>query len=313
MLSRTADSLYWMNRYMERADELIRTLRIGFIASFDVNKEEPYSWESVLSIFSNKDDETCKALAFKANDVLRLLMHNMDDLNSLKMMITRARENARGAQDHLTKEVWESVNQMYHNVNNLPLDQIINDGDQITMLTKLADDCLVYYGVTDITMPRSQGWNFMNLGRYTERCFQTLDIVDAKFKEMDYDLNDEQHIVHWRNMLLCLSGYELYLKTYRSGSHTENIIDMTFFNIQFPRSVLYSVHRIRHYLQIVLKENEHSNNPHILRVMGKLHATIAYSDLQFIQKEGLPTFITTLKEQLWEVSQLIGQSFFSYH
>ncbi len=313
MLSRTADSLYWMNRYMERADGLLRTVRMGFIASYDINKEEPFSWESILTIFSNESEESCKALEYRANDVLHLLLENMNDYNSLKMMITRARENARGAQDHLTKEVWEAVNQMYHNVNNLDLWNTINNGDQITMLTKLSDNCLAYYGVTDITMPRSQGWNFMNLGRYTERCFQTLDIVGEKFKEMDYDLNDEQHIVHWRNMLLCLSGYELYLKAYRSGSHTENIIDMTFFNNEFPRSIIYSVHRVRHYLKIVLAENEHSNNAHILRVMGKLHATIAYTDLQEIQKMGLKDFISTLREQLIEVSQLIGQSFFSYY
>lgn len=313
MLSRTADSLYWMNRYMERADGLLRTVRTGFIASYDVNKEEPFSWESILTIFSKESEESCKLLQYKANDVLHLLLENMNDYNSLKMMITRARENARGAQDHLTKEVWEAVNQMYHNVNNLDLSNTINNGDQITMLTKLSDDCLAYYGVTDITMPRSQGWNFMNLGRYTERCFQTLAIVGEKFKEMEYDLNDAQHIVHWRNMLLCLSGYELYLKTYRSGSHTENIIDMTFFNHEFPRSIIYSVNRVRHYLKNVLAENEHSNNEHILRVMGKFHATIAYSDLQHIQKTGLKIFISTLKKQLLEINQLIGQSFFSYY
>ena len=313
MLSRTADSLYWMNRYMERADGLLRALRIGFISSFDVNKEEPFSWEPILTIFSHESKEKCKALSFKANEALTLLIQNVEEHNSLKVMITRARENARGAQDHLTKEVWESVNQMYHQVNNIHLEETIASGDQITMLGKMADNCLLYYGVTDITMPRSQGWNFMNLGRYTERCFQTLDIVEVKFKEMDFDLKDEQHVIHWRNMLLCLSGYELYLKTYRSGNHTENIIDMTFFNTQFPRSILYSIHRIRHYLEVVLKENEHPNNPLILRMMGKLHATIAYTDLQQIEKDGLKKFIRNLKKQLWDVTQLVGQSFFSYY
>lgn len=313
MLSRIADSLFWMNRYMERTDSLLRTLRIGYIASFDVNKEEPFSWEPILTVFSSQTEEKCKELAYKPNDVLRLLTNNVEEHNSLKVMITRARENARGAQDHITKEVWEAINQMYHRINNVNLDAVIENGDQVTMLTSLGDDSLLYYGVTDITMPRGSGWHYMHLGRFTERCLQTLDMVDVEFSHFDHKLETTQHIADWKNMLLCLSGYELYLKTYRTGSHTENIIDMTFFNTQFPRSVIYSLKRLVLYLQNILDENEHDAKEVIQKKMGKLYSTIAYADLEEIKTQGLPVFIESIKKQLFDLHQIVGQTFFSYY
>jgi len=313
MLSRIADSLCWMNRYMERTDGLLRTLRVGYISAFDVNKEEPYSWEEVLSVFSHQDAAKRKELAYKADDVLRLMMHNTLEHNSIKAIVTKARENARGAQDHITKEVWESINSLYHKVNNVNLDQIIENGDQVTMLTSLIDDSLSYYGVTDITMPRGSGWHYMHLGRYTERCLQTLDTIDAEFSRHNYDLSSAPHVAYWKNMLLYLSGYELYLKTYRTGNHGENIIDMAFFNPQFPRSVSYSLKRLGIYLRHVLKESDHESKELIDRKMGKLYATIAYTDLQDIKDATLPVFINNLRGQLLDLNKLIGQTFFSYY
>jgi len=313
MLSRIADSLFWMNRYMERTDGLLRTLRYGYIASFDVNKEEPFSWEPVLTVFSHQKKALRRKLAYKPNDVLRLLTHNTEEHNSIKVMVTRARENARGAQDHITKEVWEAVNQLYHTVNSVDLDKTIENGEQLTMLGHLIDESLSYYGVTDITMPRGSGWNYINLGRYTERCLQTLDIVDVEFSLLDYDMETAQHIAYWKNMLLCLSGYELYLKTYRTGNHNENIIDMAFFNQQFPRSIMYSLKRVGHYLQHILDENEHENKPIIERKMGKLYATIAFADLEEIKAKSLHVFIHSIKKQLFELHKLVGQTFFSYY
>ena len=314
MLSRIADSLFWMNRYMERTDGLLRTLRTGYISSFDASKEKPFDWQEKLDVFSvGHEEKPYQAEKGKMNDVMKYMLFNMEEANSLKVLVTRARENARGAQDHITKEVWEAVNKVYHRINEANADEITADGGQVPLLDDLIDDSLLYYGVTDITMPRSMGWHFMNLGRYMERCLQTLELMDARFSRMDYDISSTHHILYWRNLLLCLSGYELYLKLYRTGNPTENIIDMVFFNTQFPRSIFYSVKRIGHYVEKILEENSDILAGEMKRCMGKLYATIAYSSQEDLVKEGLKSYIHTIKQQVGELQQLVGHTFFSYY
>ena len=313
MLSRIADSLFWMNRYMERADGLLRTLRTGYIGSFDTSKEGSYNWQEALDIFSGLEEDQRHTVQPQTTAVLKHMLYNIEEKNSLKVMVTRARENARGAQDHITKEVWEAINQIYHRIISKDADEAMAEGAQVPMLDLLIEDSLMYYGVTDITMPRSIGWHFMNLGRYSERCLQTLDIVDARFSRMEYDTESAQHILYWRNMLLCLSGYELFLKTYRTGNHTENIIDMIFFNMQFPRSIFYSVKRIGHYLQKILDENKHEQTALLERMMGKLYSSVAYASREEIQEQGLKEYVHSIKEQIYELQHVVGQTFFSYY
>jgi uncharacterized alpha-E superfamily protein len=313
MLSRIADSLFWMNRYMERTDGLLRTLRTGYIASFDASRETAFDWQEKLDVFSAPAEGGPYKATGQMDETLRHMLFNVQEHNSLKVMVTRARENARGAQDHITKEVWEAINEMYHRINDEEVQETLTDGGQVPLLDILTEDSLRYYGVTDITMPRSLGWHFMNLGRYTERCLQTLDLMDARFRRMKYDINSAHHILYWRNLLLCLSGYELYLKTYRTGNHTENIMDMVFFNTQFPRSIYYSIKRIGHYLVKILEDNKDVDATEMERKMGKLHATIAYASRADIQEQGLEQFILLFKKQIAELQQLVGQTFFSYY
>ena len=117
MLSRIADSLFWLNRYMERADGLLRVTRTNYIMSLDKGVDSSLTWRPALKIFSRLDEEECALLENDTPAALRKLLVDVENVNSLKVIVTRARENARGAQDHITKEVWEQLNQMYHLVN----------------------------------------------------------------------------------------------------------------------------------------------------------------------------------------------------
>ena len=117
MLSRIADSLFWLNRYMERADGLLRVTRTNYIMALDEGTEGSLTWRPALVAFARLDDERNAALEHDTPGALTTLLVDSENLNSFKVMVTRARENARGAQDHVTKEVWEQLNQMYHLVN----------------------------------------------------------------------------------------------------------------------------------------------------------------------------------------------------
>ena len=117
MLSRIADSLFWLHRYMERADGMLRLLKTSYILSFDKVQTSSITWEPALRIFTSLPAEEIEALKMNDTAALQYLLTDTSNLNSLKIIITRARENARGVQDQITKEVWEQVNHLYHLVN----------------------------------------------------------------------------------------------------------------------------------------------------------------------------------------------------
>ncbi len=183
----------------------------------------------------------------------------------------------------------------------------------MALLIKQVDESSIYYGVFENTMSRGEGWNFMNLGRFIERSIQTLNFTEAKFTEALKDSTEETiNILYWKNLLLNLSGYELYLKSYRGGNHAENIIDMIFLNVYFPRSLNYTTHKIQSYITQIIKENDNPNNKLIQRKTGLLVSKIAYADIESIQSKAVLSFVSEIKADLFELSQLIGHSFFSY-
>ncbi len=117
MLSRIADSLFWLNRYMERSDGMLRLAGTHYIFSLDKDVNGTSSWKPVMEIFTESEDEFLNSIENNTEECLKYLLLNTTNSNCLKILVNKARENARGVQDHITKEVWEEVNQMYHLIN----------------------------------------------------------------------------------------------------------------------------------------------------------------------------------------------------
>ncbi|MEI9807304.1 MAG: alpha-E domain-containing protein [Bacteroidota bacterium] len=126
------------------------------------------------------------------------------------------------------------------------------------------------YGVTDSTMPRGQGWSFMNLGKYIERCLLTIETSYAHFTKIDHQMDNTQDILFWRNLLLSLSGYELYLKTYTHDQHTMNVVDHVILNKDFPRSLIYSLNRIKRYLNDIVEETKMDGSENLQKTFGRI-------------------------------------------
>lgn len=312
MLSRIADSLFWMTRYVERTDGILRMLKINFITSLDRTGEAQFSWQPVLKVFANMSDAQITNFSHKSDDVLRYMITSRENNNSIRNIIARARENARGMQDHITKETWECMNEFYHIVNSLDIEKAIENEEQIVMLSGLIDRCLLFYGVAEVTMPRGQGWNYMNLGKFIERSIQTVDILDVKFNDINYNLNNSEDIPYYRNLLLSLSGYELYLKSYRTGLDSQNVVDMTLLNTDFPRSVLYCLVRLDRTIRGMGAENVEAANQ-LQKIIGRLRSMVEYSDIESISEKGLHDFLSDVKENLYHFSNALTRIYFAYH
>ncbi|MBC7588965.1 MAG: alpha-E domain-containing protein [Chitinophagaceae bacterium] len=312
MLSRIADSLFWLNRYMERSDGLIRGIKTHYILLLDKGVNQHLSWKPMLEIFTTCKDGEIELLKNNTEAALHKLLLDTSNYNSLKVMVTRARENARGVQDHITKEVWEHVNQMFHSVNALPADMQFKGFEAIATIEALEQNCILYNGVADTTMPRGIGWNFMNLGRYIERSLLTIEMSNKYFKSIEFKLEEEKDILQWRPLLLSLSGYELHLKSYRSTSHNHNALHQVLFNENFTRSVLYTLKRMNKYFTQAIKKNSSSETEALSKRLGRLLCKIEFTDFDTLNEATLQPFLKEITKELNEFSGLLAKQFFSY-
>src|SRR5260370_4776072 len=153
-----------MSRYMERTDGILRMVKINYASSQDDVQE--FSWKPVLRIFTYLDEEQSAAVATQTRAVLQYMVTERENTNSVLNIVTRARENARSVQDHITKELWQCLNDFYHTIRDEQLVRGLHKDDPVSILDILIRQGLLYYGITDITMARGEGYAFINIGKF---------------------------------------------------------------------------------------------------------------------------------------------------
>jgi uncharacterized alpha-E superfamily protein len=309
MLSRVADSLFWMSRYMERADGILRMLKINYASSQDDAQE--FSWMPVLKIFSYLNNNDAQILAVDARKVLQYLVTDKNNNGSVVNVVTQARENGRSVQDHITKEMWQCLNEFYHAVRSDKLVDQLQHDDPVTVLDNLFKHCLLYFGTTDVTMSRGEGNAYINIGKFLERAIQSTDVLDIKFSELHYKLDAAADTTYWKYLLLSISGYELYLKTYRGGFEAKNVMEQVLLNEAFPRSVLYSVNRMYRYFERLKNERNIESYNEIEFMMGKVCSKVKFSTAQSIEEAGLPNFLQEIKQSILQIGEALNKNYFA--
>ncbi|MBS1948851.1 MAG: alpha-E domain-containing protein [Bacteroidetes bacterium] len=309
MLSRVADSLYWMSRYLERADGILRMLKINYASSQGDLQE--FSWKPVLRLFTYMKEEEANTIAYDSRAVLQYMVTDKENPNSLVNIVTHARENARAVQDHITKEVWQCLNDYYHAVRDERLAHRLHKEDPISTLDVLIKQGLLYYGTADITMARGEGYAFINIGKYLERALQSADILDVKFSDAHFDFS-KIHTTYWKYLLLSFSGYELYLKTYKSGFDAKNVVGQIVLNKDFPRSVIYSINRLSRYFERLENQGNKPGYETVEFLIGKLKSEISYTTVDMIEDAGLHNYLIKVKKELSEVANALNKNYFAY-
>lgn len=310
MLSRVADSLFWMNRYMERTDGILRMLKTNYALSQD--DLQYFSWQPVLKIFTYLSDEEAASIACQGRTVLQYMVSDKENPNSVLNIVTQARENARSVQDHITKELWQCLNDFYHTVRDEQLLEWLYKEDPITALDILIKQGLLFYGTSDITMARGEGYSFMNIGRFLERAIQSADILDVKFSDSKFDFSNITDTTYWRYLLLSISGYELYLRNYSGDFEARRVVEQIVLNDHFPRSVMYSIDQVSRYFERLKSEQTTTAYNSIDFMIGKVKSRVRYSTPESIMQQGLHEFLTGVKNELYAVGKALTQHYFAY-
>jgi uncharacterized alpha-E superfamily protein len=312
MLSRVADGMFWLNRYMERADGMLLTLNTFYILSFDKEMNDSQGYKPLLEYYTDLSKNQIVQSQYDTNFVLKYIICDNQNSNSVKNLVIKARENARGSQDKITKELWEHINSMYHFMNSPDLSKKLETHEALSVITELKEDLLLYNGILHVTMPRGMGWCFSSIGKHIERCLQTISMTQAYYKPINYNLDGEEDLLYWRRLLLSLSGYEQYLKSYSNISHNRKVVQHVIFNRDFSHSVIYILEYVDKYLDYLIMDNNSSEARTLQNQFGRLKSLIEFTDYYNLTNKQLEDVLDETKKQLIQFSTDFSKLFFSY-
>jgi len=313
MLSRTADHLFWMSRYTERAENTARLLDVNYQTSLLPQSEGVAlaGWQGLLSISELLPTYKEKHDVIVAREVMNFMVKDESNPSSILSCLSAARENARAVRGTLTTEVWETQNQTW-----LEVKRMVKQGDfesdpsQFFEWVKFRSH--LSRGVTVGTMLMDEALYFMRLGTFLERADNTARLVDVKFHAVESDFygaanakDQEYDFYHWSAILRSVSGFEVYRKVYRDVIRPERVAELLILRPDMPRSLHASLNEVVSNLRMV------ANNPlsETHRRAGKLRAELQYGRIDEILATGLHAYLTQFLDRVNDLGAHISRDF----
>ncbi len=315
MLSRTADNLYWMGRYLERAEHTSRLLDVHLDLTLD--KPEKAVAQRRQYVLAALDLLTDTETIADDYSLTRTLLFHEENGNSVKSCIGAARENARQVREQISSEMWHQLNQFYLYVEQVNMDAMWSAEPQ-EFLEQINEGVHLFHGITDSTMNHGQGWHFVEAGRFIERILATMRNMSLYFtpaerlpeETIDNPLVDADLL--WLGLLRTCTGFEAYCKYYTADLKPTNILEFLLINPLFPHSVAYSVSMLRNALEGVLNAIHKPLSERAYRRSGRLHAELHFAQIDEIVEGDLESYFANIVDQCHQIHEAIYESYISY-
>jgi uncharacterized alpha-E superfamily protein len=316
MLSRVAENLFWMSRYLERAENVARLLDIGLYLELDSPAPRAQDGsapiEIALYILACRDAfHGAHPLAERSN-VLRFLTFDRSNPQSILSMIALARENARGTQESLDVDAWSEVNRLYLYLSG-PRSQRRFEASPSGFYSAIKKSCILFDGLVQNTLPRDEVYHFLELGRYLERVGVIGRILHAKCQsrfEPAPGGDPAMELVRWTGLLRSCSAYGAYLRVERDRVEPSGVIRFLVLNPDFPRAIRFSVARCRRALQEIVGGDDDEFASEAQRLLGRLDSELRYIDVGEILERGLLAFLDGIQTTTTRAADEIQRSYF---
>ena len=313
MLSRTADHLFWMSRYTERAENTARMLDVNYQTSLlpqSVAVAE-VGWTGLLSISELTDGYTRRYGAVTARNVIDFMVRDESNPSSIISCLSAARENARAVRGALTTEVWETQNQTWLEVRRM-VNSAEFEADPAQFFEWVKFRSHLSRGVTVGTMLMDEALHFMRLGTFLERADNTARLVDVKFHAVQSDFygaasarDQEYDFYHWSAILRSVSAFEVYRKVYRDVIRPERVAELLILKADMPRSLHASLREAVNNLLLVTSSPASES----VRRAGKLCAELQYGRIDEILATGLHAYLTQFLDRVNDLGAQISREF----
>lgn len=314
MLSRVANCIYWLNRYVERAENYARFMDVNFNLTLELPSYVPAQWLPLITttgdheLFNMSYDNASK------DNVIRFLTFDESNPSSIYNCLRNARENARTVRPEITKETWEQLNHMYMFVKAASDPKKLKKIDLREFFNEIKKGCHLFYGITDATISRTDGWHFGNIGRMVERADKTSRILDVKYHiilPQNEKVGSTIDIIQWAALLKSVSAYDMYRK--KNGKlSTISIVDFLILDPLFPRSINHCTYEIEQSLKMI--SITHQTNPLVEKAQKKVENIcnkLVCSTANSIVSSGLHEYIDDFQVQMNELSNKVFDMFYS--
>jgi uncharacterized alpha-E superfamily protein len=298
LLSRVADAMYWLSRYVERAENIARYIGVNLNLQLDLPLTPAQQWQPLV-------DTTGDAAVFKErygeakqDNVIEFLAYDDENPSSIASCLRSARENARSVRETISPEMWAQINSMYLHIQ--AHDSIPQPERLLDSFREIRLGCHMFQGITDATMSHNDAWHFIRLGRKLERADKTSRILDVKYFMLLPSLKDvgtPYDDIHWSAVLKSVSGFEMYRKKYGRIA-PRSVVEFLVMDREFPRAIQYCVSEANESLHRITGTPLDSFRFRSEQLLGLLDSELNYAGVDDILRNGLHEYLDQLQDKM---------------
>ena len=307
MLSRTADHLFLMSRYIERAESLARLLDVTWQMSLVPQSLEAanQNWNGIIALNSLEEEFAARYSAVNAENVLRFMVGDTGNHASIVSCLRLTRENAHAVRGTITSEMWETMNSTWLEARERSFEQIANAGvgeffDWVKMRSSLSR------GTTLGTLLQDEAYHFIRLGTLLERADNTARILDVKYHVLrPHGDEGATDFYQWGALLRSVSAFEVYRKAYRDVITPERVAELLILRNDMPRSLHFCLNGVVKNLELIANRQSGETQ----RQAGLLHAQLHYARIEDILERGLHEYLTDFMDGIYMLGDGISKNF----
>jgi uncharacterized alpha-E superfamily protein len=306
MLSRVAESLYWMSRYLERAEHTARVIKVQLNLMLERESEDDdRHWRRMLKSLAVEMTEVKEG---EAQAAAKALIHSTASRSSILSCIMSARENSRQVREQISSEMWEQLNRMYIKVQQADANEALDVSD---FLQAVKDGAHTFQGITDSTMTHGEGWQFIQAGRSLERASALATLLGVHFREF-YGKDAEPEPLEWIGLLRSCTAFEGYCKAYTADLRPDRIAEFLVLNPSFPHSIRFSADALETAMKQIGMEVSSRRSARVERIAGRMQATLAFGQIDEIMTGGLQSYLETVLRQCAQAHSALYQTYITY-
>ncbi|MBI5931870.1 MAG: alpha-E domain-containing protein [Chloroflexi bacterium] len=312
MLSRVADNLYWMSRYLERAEHTARLLDVATNLMLEHSPvlSTRRHWERLLKglHIPQTDDEVMDEYA-----ITNLLTFQTGPVSSIRNCIANARDNARQVREQISSEMWMQLNELHLWIQHASIEAVWREPYPFYRAVK--EGSHLFQGITDATMNHDQGWQFIQLGRFMERAGATAALLKVHSEAFPFTSHYQIHVdeyLEWLSLLKSCTAFEAYCKVYTTDLRSNTIMEFLLFNAEFPRSVRFCAEQILVALDAIAQDTSTHRKNRVERIAGRLRAALSFDQVDEILTEGLNRYLENIEYQCGQIHNITYETFINY-
>ncbi|WP_299663841.1 alpha-E domain-containing protein [uncultured Psychromonas sp.] len=304
MLSRVCETLYWVSRYIERAENVARLINVNNMLIMDLPKGVSTGWEPLIDIIGMRQAYQENHTDFSESKALRYLLIGYDNNSSILNSVINARENARTIRDVIPRDVWEEINSLYYYVKDNQNEGLSKRG-RFAYLKKIIESTHMIFGTLDATLNHDHGYTFSRFGLMIERADMSSRILDIRSATLiTNEVGKPFENIQWISLLRSMSAYQMYRQQMGVRVQRSDVIEFIMHSEVFPRSILFCLNELRKMMEPVIHSEE------LIKLIDQVCDSLKNEDVRMLKNGDLHDYVDKIQLKLAGVHNQLAELYF---